>query len=60
MSQLKEKLKRKVFLIALARMRSYLEQQITGEFKPGLSARLDAVQFLMDSFNSAARRNREE
>ena len=57
MRTLKEKLKRKVFLIVLVQMRTYFEQQITGEFNPELSARLDAVQFLLDSFNGSVQLN---
>lgn len=57
MSVLKERLKRKFFLIALAWMRSYLEQQMAEDFNPGLSTRLDAVQVLMDAFNGSVQLN---
>jgi hypothetical protein len=41
--------------LALAKLKTYLETRITQDFNRELSAQLDAVQFLIESFKNGAR-----
>ena len=41
--------------LALAKLKTYLERQIARDFDPELSARLDAVQFLIEFFENGER-----
>ena len=49
MNAFKDRWKRRYFLRALLKLKVFYEREILKDFDQGLSERLDAVQFLIDS-----------